>query len=88
MISMFQLKDEYIKKIYGDTELQGRIAKVCKVQVWSVLHWCKENHETLTKYSVLYTIAEHCKIHGVDSLVKLNGSDKRKKNDTTAKGTK
>jgi hypothetical protein len=76
---MYQLKDEYLKRIAADPELIGKIAKVTGKEIFSVIRWLETGSDQLTKYAVLYTISRHYNITRVDSLVKLQVNDKRKK---------
>jgi hypothetical protein len=83
----YQLKEEYVRKIYDDPILIGKIAAAAEVRLHSVLRWLDTGDDQMTKYCVLYTIANHLNVNRIDSLVKLQLSDKRKKANTTSQAS-
>lgn len=54
------LKQEYVKAIIEDAELQGKIASLNNKSPQSVLRWAKEkNHKRLTMLGTLEALSKH-----------------------------
>lgn len=64
------LKDEFVKLVEGDSELQGKIAAYNNKAPQSVLRWAKANNQKLlTSVGSLQAIAEYTR-KSVKSLTK------------------